>query len=757
MHKLFLIFGVGLVGLFAAEGAQTNLVKNPGFEQPAPVSARPADGWWLYQNIGDTKATTDTTTKRIGNASIKLQSAEPAKCVLVSAPFPVTGGDDLSFSVWARAGKTGDHAVQAGVAFRDADNKVFKRSYFAAAAPGGSWSLISGAATAPEGAVSAEVHLGYTNSPLPVWYDEASVIITNPVSFALTDSAKPWTGPQEIEVIAINRETNRFEGSISATVARRPQTLPVVLEPESTKRIKIPITMSGTGAHAYKINLLDSKGGTMRVLEGKFQTRSPLLMYPPCPAYHVIGEGDGSTRVDALVNVNPAERTGMRFLVEVSDRDGKEVQTASAEVSQTDAVGVSVRVPVRSAKVYTVIAHLVDRSGREVAKARSEIGVCDAKESRVTISPDGFLLVAGKPSFPIGLYSSGHAEEMGRAGFTGTHSYGITTGDAGDAINPTDARLLELLNGSWSNGMRMMVELPRKAIEKAQWEQIRRRVETFRHHPGLLCWGSEERVARGDAPLTNIAALYRLVHEMDTNHPFVLGDTRDVIQKLQVDRRNFFPDDCMDIGIWWWYPIPLKEPDANGLSGGQKVTGVLEPPSWLTTTTSKKPLWLAFQAYQKPNKDARFPTPAEYRCQAYLSIINGAKGIWFYTGSGQKDFFGKPSGLLNKPELSHWDYVQTLVRELREMSPVVMAPAASANISMMPPDAPVQFVTRELNGKTSLIAANRSERAQTVKFTGDALKGKKVKLLYEVDAAKIERDSLTGDFAPFGVHIYQME
>ncbi len=110
----------------------------------------------------------------------------------------------------------------------------------------------------------------------------------------------------------------------------------------------------------------------------------------------------------------------------------------------------------------------------------------------------GFLEVAGKPSFPIGMYSCGKYDEMGPAGFTTTHQYGISLGEAEDAINPTDIALKELLDRSWANGMRLRVELPRKAIEQAKWQQIRRRIETFRHHPGLLCWGSEERVARGD-------------------------------------------------------------------------------------------------------------------------------------------------------------------------------------------------------------------------------------------------------------------
>src|SRR5205823_1818130 len=119
------------------------------------------------------------------------------------------------------------------------------------------------------------------------------------------------------------------------------------------------------------------------------------------------------------------------------------------------------------------------------------------------------------------------------------------------------------------------------------------------------CWGSEERVARGEAPLANVAALYRLMRELDPDHPLVLGDTRDVIGKFQKDRRNFFPDDCMDAGIWWWYPIPLHAPDANGLDGREANTGLLQPPSWLVGTLSKKPLWIAIQSYQQPRKDAR--------------------------------------------------------------------------------------------------------------------------------------------------------
>src|SRR6185436_4078457 len=201
--------------------------------------------------------------------------------------------------------------------------------------------------------------------------------------------------------------------------------------------------------------------------------------------------------------------------------------------------------------------------------------------------------------------------------------------------------------------------------------------------------------------------------------------------------RNFFPDDCMDVGIWWWYPIPLHAPDASGVDSENKNAGLLQPPPWLTTTLSKKPLWIAIQSYQQPRKDARLPTPTEYRGMAYLSIINGVKGLWFYTGSGQRDWQGKPAGLLNKPEEGHWDYVQKLVRELRELEPVITSTPVSGIMKMTPTDAPVEFSLREADGKKYLLVANKSDRSQAVRFTSRIFPGRRAEVLYEKRSVEI--------------------
>jgi hypothetical protein len=759
MQKASQLFWVLLLGACTLAAAQQNLVNNPSFEEPATTNRLPAGGWWLYQAQGETEARVDPSVAHTGKASLRLQSRAPSKSVLANAPFPVTPGDQLTFRAWARAEKTAPETARAyaGFAFRNANRQVFEHAYFSTKGVRTGWKLIAGAAKVPEEATTAEVHLGYTNAPGALWYDDVSATVTNLLSFSLLAGAKPWPGPQDLSFLILNRATNQFRGSLSATVGGKTQTVPVLIEAETNSQVKLPIALAGTGLHKYSITLSDSAGLPIRVLQGKFLIQRPLVLYPACPCYHAAEIGDGKTRIDARINLSPIQRSGLQFCVEVLDGTRNQLDSASTDASAGDTVGLNVRIPVGKPASFRVNARLIDSAGKEIARAKTDVKVGAAEEARVLVGADGFLRVAGDPSFPIGLYSSGREAEMGKAGFTATHNYGITTGNPAQPINPNDTHLQELLDRALANSLRMMVELPRRSIETAEWTQVRRRIETFRYHPGLLCWGSEERVARGTAPLTNIATLHRLVHELDPNHPLVLGDTRDVITKFQIDRRQFFPDPYMDIGIWWWYPIPLTGPDGNGLDGQPKSQGSLEPPSWLTATESKRPLWIAIQSYQQPRRDARFPTPAEYRCMAYLSILNGVKGLWFYTGSGQKDYQGKPAGLLNRPEEGHWGYVQELVRELRTLSPVVMAPACPAKLSISPAHAPLQYTLRELEGRLYLLAANKSLRPQTVRFNGSALSAKRVQVLFESHAVVIQGDSLPDEFAPLGVHVYRLE
>jgi hypothetical protein len=757
LRRLLLLLTVlGLCGVAAR--AQDNLVENPGFEGAAVKDGLPDGGWWLAPSSGETTVTVDRAVSHQGHASVRFESKDPEKCVLVSRKFAVAPGDDLKFEVWVRGANIPpdkQHAY-AGLVFRSADSKIVARHYFQSEPLGGDWSRIYGVAQAPVDAATAEVHLGYTNGPGTVWYDDVAASVTNIFSLSLAGAPKPWAGAQTLRLRVGNRQQTAFSGSVVTRIGKKETSVPVALNAKSIGDFQVPITVSGIGQRAYKIALLDRSGNAVRTIQGKFKTVPALTLYPACPCYLTTGEGAADVLIDMLVNLAPEARARLEWMGSVTSADGRQIQSGKGKASAEDFTEWRVSLPRTTAGIFTVNITIHDETGQVVGDASTDVRVVSAEESQVKVGRDGYVRVAGNAEFPIGLYNSGHDAEMGRAGFNAVHNYDVAAGAAAEKINSKDPELKRLLDEAWTNGLRMMVELPREAIEKGEWAQVSRRIETFKNHPGLFCWGSEERVARGLAKPANIAALYALVQKLDPNHPLVLGDTRDVIEKLQVDRRDFFPDDSMDVGIWWWYPIPVQPGKGNALEGREATGDLMEPPRWLTTTHSKKPLWIAIQAYQKPKKGARFPTPAEYRCQAYLSIINGVKGLFFYTGSGQRDYEGKPSGLLNKPELGHWDYVKQLVGELRDFSPVIMSPKSAEKIELTPQNAPVEFTTRERDGKIYLIAANESDKDQTVVWRSEFLKKSPPKALFENHVVRANGDAFQDNFAPYGVHVYEL-
>jgi hypothetical protein len=751
------VTAVLLLSIAASVFAQQNILPDPGFEAP-DKNGPPADGWWVYNNRGEAHAVVDKKIVHGGRQSVRLSGTPDARFIFLSPKLEVAAEDEIAFSGWIRCDRAQEtNHAGINITFRDHEGRVLDRTRVAPKEINpGQWMQLKSSAKAPTRAVVADFEVFCSNMVGSVWADDVSAVVTTPQSIFLDEGPRNWPGEHKLLVRVVNRDTSPFRGTIRVETDDSKVNVPVDVPAHATQKVQVAVKLTEPGGHAYSIRLLDTTGQRLRSIEGHFHISQALTVFPACPCYLNIAPGTAEIRVDAKIVVNPLQRAGLRLETVLRNASGKEIAKTSTAASGGEFVGTKLRVPTSQPDVYPVSVRLIDRAGNEVGSGDTDVHVHSNAESIVTTQRNGYLRVAGEAQFPIGLYSCSHYDEMSAGGFTATHSYSISLGDAADPITATDPDVKRLLDQNVRFHMRMMVELPRHAIEKAQWTQIRRRIETFRNHPGLLCWGTEERVARGEAPLKNLVALYKLVHELDPNHPIVVGDTRDIIQHLMVDRRNFFPDQAMDAGIWWWYPIPLDGADGEPLDGQEKPAQILQPPAWLTTTTSKKPLWIAMQSYQHPKKDARFPTPAEYRCMAYLSIINDVRGLWFYTGSGQKDFYGRPAGLLNKPVEGHWDYVQTLVHELRELSPVIMAPKVKA-VSLATANPNIEFTTRQLDHKLYILAANKSSQRQTARFRGASLKGKSVRVLYEEHRAVIDGTELGDTFEPFGVHVYSLE
>ena len=116
-----------------------------------------------------------------------------------------------------------------------------------------------------------------------------------------------------------------------------------------------------------------------------------------------------------------------------------------------------------------------------------------------------------------------------------------------------------------------------------------------------------------------------------------------------------------DIMMLDWYPVPHKPTD----SVADQIDLVMR------AIPAGKPFWMVIQAYDwtdgginpaKPKRDYRFPTRAEIRFMSYLSVLHGARGLYYFR------LKKKDKTLFDYPEL--WAAVSGVAREIREIRPI---------------------------------------------------------------------------------------
>jgi hypothetical protein len=248
--------------------------------------------------------------------------------------------------------------------------------------------------------------------------------------------------------------------------------------------------------------------------------------------------------------------------------------------------------------------------------------------------------------------------------------------------------------------------------------------------------------------MDTLVKVRQILKEEDPHHPFMVGDARDVVFRVK-DRTNFFAFDQLDLAMWWWYPLPLKQEKRLDALEGEEVAGLeLKPPVFLTGAKTNKPIWVGVQGYKKA--DSRFPTPIEYRAQAYIAIAEGGKGLMWYGGYVTGGMFQAQ----NKTE-AHWTELKQLVTELNSLQDVFTG-TTEAKPTVSPSDAPVSVALKRSPKRLVLIAANRSEKPLELTITSPLIKAWAAKVIAEDRTVHSEKGSITDKFEPYAVHVYQL-
>lgn len=280
-------------------------------------------------------------------------------------------------------------------------------------------------------------------------------------------------------------------------------------------------------------------------------------------------------------------------------------------------------------------------------------------------------------------------------------------------------------------------------------ETLAQRIKEVREHPALLAYYSMDEpnlVARHRGSFETVAedcrAIYETVESLDGYHPVFMLYAREVPPHPQATAWS----DILGYDVY--------------LTGG--MTGFSATPNFMAGLTAllkrradrvSQPVWMVPLVEQLDCKRTfRSLLPEEHRCQAYLAVIHGTRGLLYYMYQG----------------LSHqltWDVLSALARELRELAPAVLNRVPAHTVDYEPglfapennryPDVQAALF-RYPKGEYVLLAANSSPHPVNVTCAVPGLAdGSTVRVMFTDRALEVRDASFRDRLAWYETRAYR--
>ncbi len=418
--------------------------------------------------------------------------------------------------------------------------------------------------------------------------------------------------------------------------------------------------------------------------------------------------------------------------VSLRDQTGKDV-AASSEVRPRTTVAVPLNGVAPGPHTLTVV--LSDAAGRTLAEERVAFVKRDPNPG-CEVKVDAFkrvLLKNGVPFFPVALYGleldSTHEyyfKAMAAAGYNAVvRSYFVRPGPDwareayGKLVADTRpylemARKYNLMVMDWANNVHVMAATGKghpqygvngqvgpddvrraRQIFEEQLPDIKEVAAILKTHPNYLFYmnGDEPNLPIAEMRILGCEWYYGVKHELDPYHPAFLGYARQIplgekwmkYGEVAAYGLGYYPAWGSMYSVQNHVVLSLLDLKKRADAEGKVVMAVNS----------------AIEAMD-PWRSPRIKSPAEQRCQTYLTLIHGAKGLLYYCNTI----------ILSQ---AMWDTLATLTREVSAMAPALIEEAVPQSIAYQPvaldlqaqklPDVQVG-VFRNPDGTFLLLAAN---------------------------------------------------
>ena len=383
------------------------------------------------------------------------------------------------------------------------------------------------------------------------------------------------------------------------------------------------------------------------------------------------------------------------------------------------------------------------------------------KTETITLRDDGFVLVDGKPFFPIGPYAVCKREFNGndfdkafdglkKGGFNFAHTYG-------NAYDP------DFLAAARKYGFRLWVQ--------ARFPD-RKFIESGRFNPSILAW------YLGDDTSDHITADEELdyhdaVKSFDPTRLTCQADPiftgAGITGPMAKAAHSRYSDyvESTDVFMPEIYPIRHEAGDpSDRICVAETVRDMDKFREDVKSygNGAPKSCWPIIQYFDGWGGWRHFPTRDQLFGMTWAAVVHGAHGMTWYTYGGfySKKYKRNNNGITSTPE--RWQTICELATQLKELSPVITerspaqppVPTVTKGPALDPFQQPsVTCLVKRHAGATYVFAVNAAPEPASASISL-GLDGTAEALYENGRRVTLQKGRLADDFKPFGVHIYKI-
>jgi len=745
-------------------------VLNAGFEAPDPARADRPLGWGTYSSApvedkerfvwADDVAHSGSRSvalhlTRRGISWLPLDTADYAQSLdakdLAGPRPPAVAGHEYILSAWVKARAAGRNAVTLVLRWTNETGWVPSYQSRSFQLESDDWQLISMAATAPEGAKCTVPILQVRGNSQEgtVWFDDVGLVdrtglICHTGAPKLVQMPDTWALGLRI--------TAQEGGAVPPMTARvsvsRAEQEPYVTAVDLTggETDSGPVRYPAVGAHsvAYTIEV---KGRTAApYFQGELQCPSILQAEYLSPRYRqtiFADRRDRPIRLRAQVHAADAllETLTLEALLE---RQGQTLARQTLSRPAADGT-IDLALP-DEAKGACTVQLVLRQTDTEIARTDLPLLCAEGPQPLAAIGDNNELLLEGKPTFPLGFYSTlpEDFKQFKADGFNTVLTYGSDVeGCAGMGQQAHEA------------GLKLIVSALRPAVAKRDAESVRKATERLGDIPGIIgyyLW-DEPSPAQPDASPQSMRWLYEQAMEADPSRITCTVFCRPSEFRLYADTTDVY----------------LVDPYPTHYGREADLTMVAE---WVDrareAVDDRKPVWLVPQAFDHLLGPGtyRMPTLQEQRSMCYLGLTHGAKGIiWFvYTGYCiHSDELAKKQGTdhawVYRGTIPHclplrYEGIKRIVAEVNELSPVLLSPDPPQTQRITSGAAEIHCLLKSHGGAIYLFAVNAKDRPAQLACELPGIQGRG-EVLWEGRTVDLREGTLEDSFKPYEVHVYR--